>query len=273
MRNTVKAEHVRASFAEYLAANPPVTKTLKQWERLSDAGRAKFRQQGWIEHHTRVEKAIAYAASEHGVSTEKVRAIVDHVQIAEPWFLQPIDGAKIALRAALMFESHPDRESAAEWKLAKRHAELMRTAIADGDAEGAAWAAIFTMQKVIRAELLEGPMPMISQLRNRPRSYGQMAKGKPKPNRKTPIRQALEVLVDEGMTNDQILEALSDADGIATSARDWFPIEVLSPHTTVKDDGLLLYYPRGGNSEKPSTKKIADLRKLLSKIRTSRKAA
>lgn len=101
---------------------------------------------------------------------------------------------------------------------------------------------------------------------------GRQAKGKPKPNRKTPLRRGLELLVAEGLGNEQILDALGDADGISNRAMNGFPFEVCEPATTLKEDGSLRYYRTGENSDRPIEAKVKDIRKTLSRIR-SHKAA
>jgi hypothetical protein len=102
---------------------------------------------------------------------------------------------------------------------------------------------------------------------------GKAAQGKPKPNRKTPLRAGLELLVKKGMDNEQIIDLLGNADEISSRARDGFPFEVHDPRTTLRDDGVLSHYKTGSDAEKATQTSIKDIRKLLSRIRRSPKAA
>lgn len=101
------------------------------------------------------------------------------------------------------------------------------------------------------------------------KARGMKAAGKPKPKRKTKLRLGLEKLVKEGLDNDQILDLLSDADDISSRALHGFPFEVIEPETSVSKDGVLRWFPTGGNSDQAKSVKVVDIQKLLSTIRKS----
>lgn len=96
---------------------------------------------------------------------------------------------------------------------------------------------------------------------------GKKTAGAPRPNRQGPLGQALRALVAEGMTNDQILAELGNADSISARARTGFSIEVCDPETTLCNDGVLRWYATGGNSDDANEISIVEIRKSLSKIR------
>ena len=98
---------------------------------------------------------------------------------------------------------------------------------------------------------------------------GKRGKGKPRPGRRSPVRDALRLLVAEGLDNAAILRELGDADAIASRARHGFPIEVCDPETTLADDDVLRWYLPGGDYENPETYPLATLIKALSEIRNS----
>lgn len=98
---------------------------------------------------------------------------------------------------------------------------------------------------------------------------GKRGKGKPRPGRRSPVRDALRLLVAEGLDNAAILRELGDADAIASRARHGFPIEVCDPETTLADDDVLRWYLPGGDYENPETYPLATLIKALSAIRNS----
>lgn len=104
--------------------------------------------------------------------------------------------------------------------------------------------------------------------RAEPSRRGSKARGVPRPNAQGPLRRALQVLVDGGMSNAEILRALSDADGI--SGNKDLPIETNEPDSSVQEDGVLKWYPRGGDSENPVVTTVKRLRNLLSEVRKSR---
>lgn len=111
--------------------------------------------------------------------------------------------------------------------------------------------------------------PMVTALS---RYRGKAAKGRPKPNRKTPLRRGLEMLVAEGLTNDEILAELGNDVAVSRRVDDGFPFSVDEPESSsVRSDGRLVYFEIGSNEAKPIT--VAELQKLLSRIRSSHKAA
>ena len=98
---------------------------------------------------------------------------------------------------------------------------------------------------------------------------GKKTKGVPRPARRNPVVDALRILVSEGLDNDTILETLGDADSVSSRAAHGFPIEVCEPETTLLDDGVLRWYPRGGLADDAQEYRVATLKKRLSEIRKS----
>lgn len=103
-----------------------------------------------------------------------------------------------------------------------------------------------------------------------PSRRAQKGAGKPRPNARSPLRRALEVLVARGQTTAQILIYLSDADAIAADHE--LPIEVCDPATSVVEDRYLNWYLRGGDSDNPQSTPIKTIQNLVSEIRNSNPA-
>src|SRR5690625_1825086 len=146
-----------------------------------------------------------------------------------------------------------------ERPIAKAYSKLfdfVNAAVGDPDFRHPDSRALLEFLLLVRDEMTDGIneqwdvddifAPMIEALS---RHRGKQAKGRPKPRRKTTLRRGLEMLVAEGLTNDEILDLLSDADAISDYARDGFPFEVCDPESSVRDDGVLRYYVTGGTSE------------------------
>lgn len=102
---------------------------------------------------------------------------------------------------------------------------------------------------------------------------GRKSAGVARPGRKTALRSGLEALVAEGLKNDEILDRLGDADAISKLAsKHGFPFEVCDPETSIREDGCLLWYAVGGDSENPQRTAVTEIQKLLSRIRTTKAA-
>jgi len=101
---------------------------------------------------------------------------------------------------------------------------------------------------------------------------GRKSAGVSRPNRRSPLADALRVLIAEGMTNADIIRTLGNADAVSTRAVHGFPIEVCDPETTLEEDGVLRWYKPGGNSDETNECTLAALKKQLSKIRNPPKA-
>lgn len=98
-----------------------------------------------------------------------------------------------------------------------------------------------------------------------PSRRGSKAKGVPRPKAHSPLRVSLQVLVDRGLSNAEILRFLSDEEEIADNSE--LPIETREPETSVLEDGYLVWYPRGGTAGEPTRTTVKTIINLLSKVR------
>lgn len=96
---------------------------------------------------------------------------------------------------------------------------------------------------------------------------GKKTRGVPRPKKRSPILEAMRILVREGMTNEQIIDFLDDPDEV--SRRDGFPIVVCESETSIRDEGVVRYYVHVADINNPQEYKLATLRKRLSDIRNS----
>ena len=104
-------------------------------------------------------------------------------------------------------------------------------------------------------------------IKRAPAERGRRARGIAKPSRKSPLRNALELLVADGLDNAQIFNALGDADRISTRAAHGFPIEVCDTEDSILSGGMLRWYATGASSDSATETPLKTLRNQLSKIR------
>lgn len=160
-RKAIDVEAVRKTHREYTEAHPATIITMEEWEAMPEAAQLAFSRKGLADQLAREADALAHVAKTYRRTSAEIRAIVDPAPVSKPWFLHPVDGRSIGNRANVMLAANPERTGALDWHGASKCAALMDACINQNDAEGSAWAAIETMQHVIRAELLEGPMQQI----------------------------------------------------------------------------------------------------------------
>lgn len=153
--------------------------------------------------------------------------------------------------------------------------DFVNAAVQDPDFRHADSATLLSFLLLVRDELADGInelwdmddvfAPLVKVLHQH---RSGLTKGKPRPNRKSPLRRGLEMLVDEGLDNDAVLDVLGDADEVSRRvASDGFPFFVHDPETTLRDDGELTFYLPGSSSDETLT--VTELRKRLSLIRRS----
>lgn len=262
---------VIAEFSASMAPDPGDAIDFDAWEKMTAEQQRAFQQKSLAEYLAREAKAKRHVAAKFGLSANEVTQIVSPARISDPWFLHPISTQRIAMHAEAMLEADPARAGAASWRQARVYAQLVDRALTEGMADDAVSCAMTAMQHLIRAELLEGPLPMLKALKDRPRQAGKKAKDVPKPNRETALIKALKILVARKLSNPDIFKLLSDSDRVFALTQDeGFPIEVGDPKADVLRDGILEFYPSG----KPHLKQqisVESIRKRISEIKNPRK--
>lgn len=152
--------------------------------------------------------------------------------------------------------------------------ECRHSAIAGYENARAAWLAgddAKAAQFIVYAAMLAGLAARDSVVLQRElhSKAGKLSAGKLRPRARQPHIDALRILVAEGLSNAQILAFLGSADAVCQRALYGFPIEVCEPETTLADDGVLHWYPVGGNSGEAQEFAVSTLKKRLSEIRRS----
>jgi hypothetical protein len=173
-------EAVRREYAALLAPATQRAIALERWQRLSKKAQRDHQAESFIAFQDIRREALNHLMRRYRLEEPKLLRIVEPLPLPDPWFLRPLGPSYV--KGYAQIKTEVDRPTSRIWREAAAAASRAIADIERGDAAAAVESSIRMMQHVIRAELMEGPAPLIEALRARPKAIaaeGGAAKRKP----------------------------------------------------------------------------------------------